>query len=361
MSPGIGEILVYTPFPDGELDDAGKGILAECGKLARALGAPWRAACVPPPDPAAYAPFGAYGVPEILEIASGESLADYPEALAEALVGAAGHASAVCVLLAHTDAGSALAPLVAARLGAALFTEAFAYEAFGDGLRLARRVLGARIAEHRVWDGAAPLVMTVLPQTLSAVVLPSMTTSQPRRAPWAFEVPATAKRVRVVERIPPDPQTVDVSEAEVIFCAGKGLDRETYEQFREVARLLHASLGVTRPVYDQGFAGFERMIGQTGKTVVPRFYLGMGISGSMHHVGGIKDSKTIISLNVDAKAPMFPNSDEGFVADAREVLPRLLKLVRDAAAASPSAGSRRSSSLREPAARGPSLGSGGAP
>jgi electron transfer flavoprotein alpha subunit len=126
---------------------------------------------------------------------------------------------------------------------------------------------------------------------------------------------------------------VDVAEAEVIFCAGKGCDRQTFDALCEIARLVGGSVGVTRPVYDQGFAGFERMIGQTGKTVVPRFYLGLGISGSMHHVGGIKDSKRIVTLNNDAKAPMFPNSDEGFVADAGEVLPRLLERVRQRARA----------------------------
>jgi electron transfer flavoprotein alpha subunit len=328
---GTGGILVYVPIPEGGLDDAGKGILAEAGKLAQALGTAWRAACLPPPDAAAYEPFGAYGVPEILEIASDEPLPDYPEALADAVAGAARATGAGCVLLAHTDEGSALAPLVAARLGAALFTEAIASEALPGGLRLTRRLLGPRVAEHRVWDRASPLVLTARPQALSAVVLPSMPRSRPGLRSWAFEAGAAAKRVHIVERIPPDPQTVDVSEAEVIFCAGKGLDRETYERLRELSRLLHASLGVTRPVYDQGFAGFERMIGQTGKTVTPRFYLGVGISGSMHHVGGIKDSRAIVSLNVDPKAPLFPNSDEGFVADAREVLPRLLELVRTAA------------------------------
>jgi electron transfer flavoprotein alpha subunit len=126
---------------------------------------------------------------------------------------------------------------------------------------------------------------------------------------------------------------VDVAEAEVIFCAGKGCDRKTFDALCEIARLVGGSVGVTRPVYDQGFAGFERMIGQTGKTVVPRFYFGLGISGSMHHVGGIKDSKRLVCLNVDAKAPMFPNSDEGFVADAGQVLPQLLERVKERARA----------------------------
>jgi electron transfer flavoprotein alpha subunit len=93
-------------------------------------------------------------------------------------------------------------------------------------------------------------------------------------------------------------------------------------------KLMNVTLGVTRPVYDFGWAGFERMVGQTGKAIAPRFYLGIGISGSMHHVGGIKDSRKIVAMNIDSKAPMFANSDEAIVADLKEVLPRLIKRVR---------------------------------
>jgi electron transfer flavoprotein alpha subunit len=70
------------------------------------------------------------------------------------------------------------------------------------------------------------------------------------------------------------------------------------------------------------------MVGQTGRTVTPRLYVALGISGSMHHVGGIKDSRRIIAVNSDVKAPIFPNVDEGFVADLKELLPRLLKQVK---------------------------------
>jgi electron transfer flavoprotein alpha subunit len=70
------------------------------------------------------------------------------------------------------------------------------------------------------------------------------------------------------------------------------------------------------------------MVGQTGKAIAPRFYLGIGISGSMHHVGGIKDSRKIISVNIDPKAPMFANSDEGIVADLKALLPSLIKKVK---------------------------------
>jgi electron transfer flavoprotein alpha subunit len=134
----------------------------------------------------------------------------------------------------------------------------------------------------------------------------------------------------IIERIPADPKTVDVSEAEVIVSAGLGCNAQAFEQVSELTGLLNASLGVTRPVYDLGYAGFERMVGQTGKTVAPRFYLALGISGSMHHLGGIKDSKRIVAVNIDSKAPIVANSDEAFVADLREVLPLLITKVKAA-------------------------------
>jgi electron transfer flavoprotein alpha subunit len=358
-----GGVLVVCQLPEGELDDADKGALNEAGKLAKLLGAPLIAACFqpsaavgeeatddaetegfggslrwPPTHPrflcacgvstAPLEDFGPYGVEEVHELAAGRNLSDYPDARAISLVQAALACGAGVIILAHNDEGSSLAPGLAAGLDAALWTETVAFEEAEKTLLLSRQALGAQALETRVWDGTVPLVLTVDPRRTSATVLPSMRPSRPTLNRLTVAPVDSAYRQRVVERVPPDPQTVDVSEAEVIFCAGKGFDPDSYAQFQELAQLLKASLGVTRPVYDLGFAGFERMIGQTGKTVAPRFYLGMGISGSMHHVGGIKDSKHLVSLNIDPKVPMFPNSDEGFVADLREVLPLLLDRVR---------------------------------
>ena len=330
-------VLVVCQLPEGELDDADKGALNEAGKLAKLLGARLSAACFPPSagvaeeaagDDAATEGFGPYGVAEVHQLVAERDLTDYPDARAEALVHAARACGAGVVILAHNDQGSALAPGLAIGLGAALWTETVAFEVVEQGLLLSRQALGTWALESRRWDGSVPLVLTVNPRYTSATVLPSMQPSRPTLNQVQVVPAESAFRQRVMERVPPDPQTVDVSEAEVIFCAGKGFDPDSFAQFQELARLLKAAVGVTRPVYDLGFSGFERMIGQTGKTVAPRFYLGMGISGSMHHVGGIKDSKHLVSLNIDPKVPMFLNSDEGFVGDIREVLPLLLDKVK---------------------------------
>lgn len=324
------EVLVFVDFATGELDDAGKGSLSEASRLARTLGGSWSAIAFAPAAEENLAEFAPYGTPHLTLVEAATEVADSLEAQGKLLALAARERGARVLLLPHNDLGGALAPLLAAELPGALFTEALGYQREGDALSLTRTELGAQVVETRIWSGATPLVLTLHPRTLSAVVLPSMQRRTPELRRWQSPQPVAAGPTRILERIPPDPQTVDVAEAEAIVSAGLGCNAESFAQVEELARLLGASLGVTRPVYDLGWTGFERMVGQTGKTVAPRFYLALGISGSMHHLGGIKDSKKVVSVNLDSKVPIFPNSDEGFVADLRQLLPLLIERVKSA-------------------------------
>jgi electron transfer flavoprotein alpha subunit len=323
-----GGVLAFIhPGEDGP-GDTDKGVLNEGAKLSRMLGCIWNAAYFGGRAPECPMDFGAYGVPEVVRIMSNQDIRDFPAAQADALVQTIRSMGASVVVLSHDDQGAMLSPGLAASLGAALITEVISFERCGKGLLLSRRVLASKAVETCLWDETVSLVMTVDPRIMSPVVPSSVSRTAPRLKTISTVTPAVCTGIRILERIPPDPHTVDVSEADVIFCAGKGLDEQSFALLRELCRLLNATLGVTRPVYDLGFSGFERMIGQTGKTVAPRFYLALGISGSMHHVGGIKDSKCLVSLNIDPKAPIFLNSDECFVADVREVLPLLLEKIR---------------------------------
>jgi electron transfer flavoprotein alpha subunit len=326
----MSEILVYVDLPEGELHETGKGTLSEAARLAGVLGWGWEAAVFGNASQEILSGMAPYGVPAVTALEATSDLADSLEAQGKLLAEAALDLGVAVVLLSHNDSGAALAPLLAAQMKAALFTEAVAFERQGEGLKLRRPVLGHQVTEARTWDGKGPLVLTIHPRVLSAVVLPSMHRSEPRITTRRPSETVFSGATRIVERIPPDPQTVDVTEAEVIFSAGLGCSQKSFEDLQELTRLLNVSLGVTRPVYDLGWAGFERMIGQTGRTVAPRFYLALGISGSMHHLGGIKDSQKIIAVNIDPKVPIFPNADEGFVADVEEVLPLLLQRIKSA-------------------------------
>jgi len=322
------EILVFVDFSGEELDDAGKGVLSEASRLAKTLGCGWAAIGFAGAASEAVEAMAPYGARKVILIESAPEVSDCLEAQGKLLARAVSELGAPLLLLAHNDLGKSLAPLLTSRTGGALFTEAIAYEMGAAGLKMSRRVLGEQVAQIKVWDGSVPLILTMGQRVMSAVVLPTMQREEVRVESWRPSVSVELGPSRIIERVPPDPQTVDVSEAEVMVSAGLGCNKETFEQITELTRLLNASLGVTRPVYDLGFAPFERMVGQTGKTVAPRFYLALGISGSMHHLGGIKDSKRIVSVNNDPKAPIFPNSDEGFVADLRQVLPLLVERVK---------------------------------
>jgi len=323
-----GKILVFVDLPGGELDETGRGLLSYGARLAGILDAPWGAVVAARPDSAQLASFGAYGTPTIICMDGGEALLDTPALLGKNLAGLAGDEAASAIVLPHNDLGATLAPVVAHELGAAIMTELVSVRQSADGVRLSRSTLGVRVAETRIWDGSRPLVATLPLRALSQVLMATVRPVSPALGSWRPAAPVTGAAVSVTGRIPPDPQTVDLTEAEVIFSAGKGCDPATFDQLKELCRLLNVSFGVTRPVYDLGWTGFERMVGQTGRTVTPRLYVALGISGSMHHVGGIKDSRRIVSVNSDTKAPIFPNSDEGFVADLRELLPRLLDQVK---------------------------------
>lgn len=330
-----GKILVFVDLPGGELDETGRGLLSYGARLAGTLGAPWGAAVAVTPDSAQLAGFGAYGTPAITCIDAGGNLLDRPALLGKSLAALALNHGATVIILPHNDLGSTLAPVVAHELDAAIMTELVTVRKCTDGVRLSRRALGVRVAETRIWDGSRPLVATVPPRALSQVVMPTVRPSSPSVTDWRPAAPLSGEAATITGRIPPDPQTVDLTEAEVIFSAGKGCDPATFDQLKELCRLLNVSFGVTRPVYDLGWTGFERMVGQTGRTVTPRLYVALGISGSMHHVGGIKDSRRIVAVNSDAKAPIFPNVDEGFVGDLKEVLPRLLEQVKAGIGSSP--------------------------
>jgi len=322
------EILVFVDLSAPELDDYAKGILSEASRLAKTLAAEWSVLGFAGAAAETIAALAPYGVEKLTLIEGPAAAADSPDLQGKLIASAAQHLGASLLLLAHNDLGETLAPVLTAQLDAALFTEAIATSLEAGALKLTRQILGHQVAAAKTWDGGRPLVLTINPRVLSSVVLPSQRTGKVKVEHWQPTDTQSEGATRIVERIPADPQTVDVSEAEVMVSAGLGCNPQGFAQVEELTRLLNASLGVTRPAYDLGYTGFERMVGQTGKTVAPRFYLALGISGSMHHVGGIKDSKRVVAVNIDPKAPIIPNSDECFVADLREVLPLLIERVK---------------------------------
>ncbi|MFC1535114.1 electron transfer flavoprotein subunit alpha/FixB family protein, partial [Thermodesulfobacteriota bacterium] len=104
--------------------------------------------------------------------------------------------------------------------------------------------------------------------------------------------------------------------------------KEDWQMLEELASLLGGAVGATRPPIDEGWAQEGQMIGQSGKTVRPILYIGVGISGVMHHVVGMDQSKHVISINSDPEADIFDVSDVILAEDFRKIVPKLIEEIR---------------------------------
>lgn len=267
-----------------------------------------------------------YGVSRLYSV-DGARLSEYsPEVFAWAAKQALKDIPFRLLLFAHTDRGRELAPRVASYLGTAAVTECVDIRMKEDALLYARLVYGGQF-EQEVSYAVLPEVVTIMPDAFdtreageSAVTAIHAIT---------VEVPPDIAGSTSLERIPPDYRTVDILYAKRIIGAGSGCaDPQLLRLAEELSHLLEGSIGTTRPMVDDGYIPKERMIGQTGKTVMPDLYLALGLSGSPHHVAGIQRSGTVFSVNKDPRAPIFNVSDAGFVCDLNTLLPKLIDRIK---------------------------------
>jgi electron transfer flavoprotein alpha subunit len=134
---------------------------------------------------------------------------------------------------------------------------------------------------------------------------------------------------RVLEVYREEPQTLPLEQAEVVVAGGFGIGgREGWRLLEELAGLLGGAVGATRPPVDEGWAAETQMIGQSGKTVRPRLYIGVGISGMSHHVVGMEGAETVVAINIDPQAPLLALADIALVGDYREIIPPLVAELR---------------------------------
>jgi electron transfer flavoprotein alpha subunit len=280
------------------------------------------------------APAGAVAAgadPETLAAAGAERvlvLAGPYDAAAQADAIAAAIGEPRAVLLAGTSRGADLAPRLAARLGAACLLDCAWLRADPAGLLVARWAHDDRALERWLVPEGMPLVATVRPGA--------------RGAPWprprqavieelgAGEQSAGESRVRRLARLRHNPRSVRLAEAERIVAAGLGLgSADRLPVVQELADLLDAALGASRPLADRGWVPFERQIGTTGQQVAPRLYVAIGISGASQHVGGIREAETVIAINTDPACPMMARATLAAVGDAGEVVEALLARLRE--------------------------------
>ncbi len=144
----------------------------------------------------------------------------------------------------------------------------------------------------------------------------------------AVELEEHSRAATIVDQQLEEASGPSIEDADVIVAGGRGLGApENFTLAEELARALGGAVGATRAVVDAGWYPYSAQIGQTGKTVSPKLYVALGISGAIQHKVGMQSSNVIVAINKDANAPIFEFSDLGVVGDVHEIVPKLTELV----------------------------------
>lgn len=236
------------------------------------------------------------------------------------------------VLAAATTAGRTLMPHVAAKLGTGLTADCTGLD-IDDKERLllqTRPAIGGNVMATIKTPSARPQMATVRPK--SARPLPRdlgrhgdivVRTAVCDNAQSAGE--------RLLEFVRDTSQDVSVQDAEIVVAGGKGLkNRDSFKLVEELAGLLGAAVGATRDAVDLGWIGYPHQIGLSGKTVSPRLYVAIGLSGAIQHLAGMQTSETIVAINKDKDAQIFKVADYGIVGDLFDVAPELIDKIKHA-------------------------------
>ena len=130
---------------------------------------------------------------------------------------------------------------------------------------------------------------------------------------------------RILEKVIEKKSQKDICEAKIIIAGGRGVKgSEGFEMLKKLADIMDAEIAGTRIAVEDGLIPVENQVGQTGKTVRPDVYIACGISGAVQHRAGMMDSRYIIAINSDKRAPIFEIADVGIVADLHEIVPEMI-------------------------------------
>ncbi|HWF15536.1 MAG TPA: FAD-binding protein [Acidimicrobiales bacterium] len=241
-----------------------------------------------------------------------------PEDVADALTAYAREERPWAILAPSTAFGREVAARVAAATGSGLVGDAVTLAVRDDVLVAGKPAFaGALVAD--ITCRGTPQLATVRPGVLPVGASAAGTA---RRVPSVRREAGRRGRVRILgERRNDDVETL--ARAGVVIGVGTGVAPEEYEALSPLAALLGAELAATRKVTDKGWAPRSRQVGITGRSIAPRLYVALGLSGKFNHMVGVRAAGTILAVNGDRAAPVFEHCDIGIVGDWHEIVPLL--------------------------------------
>ena len=233
------------------------------------------------------------------------------------------------ILAAATSTGRTLMPYTAVKVHAGLTADCTGLdieEGTGNLLQTRPAIGGNIMATIKTPDNR-PQMATVRPRSSRPLEADPKREGELVRLSLSGKFPALREgRTRVKGYRREETGFANLKEAELIISGGRGLKKgENFRLIREIAGKLGGEVGASRDAVDRGWISYPHQVGLSGKTVSPRIYIGVGISGAIQHLAGIKTSETIVSVNIDPDANLHKVADLAIVGDAFEVLGELKK------------------------------------
>ena len=224
-------------------------------------------------------------------------------------------------LIGHTAFGVDLAPSLATELNAPLATDCIDVDFEEEKLVVVRQVYGGKVNVKASLRKSDSYIVTLRPATFEAQQVEPL-------GGEITEVPSPLKEdipyKKFIEYFEAPAGEVDITAADILVSVGRGIkEADNMPIVEKLAKALGGVVSCSRPIVDKGWLPSDRQVGTSGKTVKPKLYIAIGISGAFQHVSGMKNSDIIIAINKDPKAPIFRAADYGVVEDLFKVVPTL--------------------------------------
>jgi len=314
-------VLVYTENWEGEFKKKTFELVSYANEVAEKTGSEVTAISIGDVSDEELQKLGKYGASDIVHYdTKGYSTLDnklYSKLITET----AQEKEAGIVIVADNFTGKAIAPRISASLKAGMVAGVIEVPSSFDPIVVKSKAFSGK-AFANVKINSEKKILALQTNSFEITENPRDASIERKEADTSL---ATTKR----EEVSKVKDQILLTDAELIVSGGRGMKSpDNWEGIEELASLLGAATGCSRPVSDEGWRPHTEHVGQTGKVVAPTVYFAMGISGAIQHLAGISGSKYIVAVNKDEEAPIFNAADFGVVGDVNEVIPKMIEAVK---------------------------------
>jgi len=231
-----------------------------------------------------------------------------------------GQRSPILTLIGHTACGYDLCPALATQLAVPYTTDCLEISFDGEHVSVIRQMYDGKLnAQVRLRDHPSYII-----SLRSGCYVPEEGSLSTQIETIDAPLSTQPEHRKFLEFIEAAAGEVDITKADVVISVGRGIkEQANLEMVKDFANAVGGVVACSRPIVDAGWLPKERQVGSSGKTVKPKLYVALGISGAFQHIVGIKGADTIIAVNKDANAPIFNEADYGIVEDLFKVVPAL--------------------------------------